>query len=339
MHELGHALGLKHGHMTVDVRDANGNIVYYNPALSFDHDSLEYSVMTYRAFPGADIEDINAIEFPSTPMQDDILALQWLYGASYDYNSGNTVYTFDPKTGAMSINGKSQGATYHHKIFLTIWDGGGNDTISFANYKTNAVIDLAPGAWSTPWQKQLADLDNINPGTHLARGCIANAQLFSGDDHGWIENGIGGSGNDSISGNAVSNALLGKAGNDYLAGFGGSDALVGGKGTDILFGGAESDVFLYTAAKESKAGAGHDTIADFSQFDDDVINLVRLDANSHKKGIQQFTFIDDAGFSHRAGELRFFDHLLQGDINGDGRTDFEVYFNADQIFADDLILR
>ena len=41
----------------------------------------------------------------------------------------------------------------------------------------------------------------------------------------------------------------------------------------------------------------------------------------------------------RLGELRFADHLLQGDIDGNGRVDFEVYINADQIFIDDLVLR
>jgi serralysin len=339
MHELGHALGLKHGHQVVDVKDVNGDIVYYNPALSFDHDSIEYSIMTYRSYPGADISNgnIDAIEFPSTLMQCDILALQYLYGANYDHNSGNTVYTFDPKTGAMYINGKSQGATYHSKIFLTIWDGGGSDTINFANYKSNAVIDLAPGAWSTPWSKQLADLDITDPGTRFARGCIANAQLFGNE--GWIENGIGGSGNDSISGNAVSNALIGNAGNDYLAGFGGIDALIGGKGTDLMFGGADTDVFLFRSAKESRGGAGHDTIFDFSQFDGDLINLAKFDANSKKHGVQHFTFIDDLGFSHKAGQLRFADSLLQGDVNGDGRVDFEVYISAADISIDDLILR
>ena len=30
LHEMGHALGLKHGHMTQDVRDANGNILHIN---------------------------------------------------------------------------------------------------------------------------------------------------------------------------------------------------------------------------------------------------------------------------------------------------------------------
>jgi serralysin len=137
----------------------------------------------------------------------------------------------------------------------------------------------------------------------------------------------------------VSNALIGNAGNDYLAGFSGVDALVGGKGTDIMFGGADADVFVFKAAKESKVGVKHDTIADFSQFDDDLINLVRLDANSHKDGAQHFTFVGELGFTHKAGQLRFADHLLQGDVNGDGKTDFEVYINADQILADDLILR
>jgi serralysin len=98
MHELGHALGLKHGHVPDDVLNANGQYAYSLPALSFDHDSLEYSVMTYRSYPGGDTDTVNAIEFPSTLMQDDILALQWLYGSNYDYNSGNTVYRFDPKT-------------------------------------------------------------------------------------------------------------------------------------------------------------------------------------------------------------------------------------------------
>jgi hypothetical protein len=106
-----------------------------------------------------------------------------------------------------------------------------------------------------------------------------------------------------------------------------------------MFGGADADVFVFRKAAESRVGASHDSVLDFSQFDNDLINLARLDANSNKLGTQHFKFIDDAGFHHKAGELRFTDHLLQGDVDGDGRAEFEVYINADQIFLDDLILR
>ena len=109
MHEIGHALGLKHGHMTQEVQDASGGYLYTNPALAPDHDSLEYSVMTYRSYPGGRTDGVFAVEFPSTPMQDDILTLQYLYGPNYANQSGNTVYTFSPSTGAMSINGVEPG--------------------------------------------------------------------------------------------------------------------------------------------------------------------------------------------------------------------------------------
>ena len=110
-------------------------------------------------------------------MQDDIIALQYLYGANYQYNSGNTVYRWSPTTGETFINGVGQGATLHAKIFLTIWDGGGIDTYDFSNYKTNAVINLAPGAWSTPApgaesRPQLAQ-SGCPHGARLHRQCAA----------------------------------------------------------------------------------------------------------------------------------------------------------------------
>ena len=43
LHETGHALGLKHGHE-------------FPPAISSDRDSVEYTVMTYRSYPGDDLQ-------------------------------------------------------------------------------------------------------------------------------------------------------------------------------------------------------------------------------------------------------------------------------------------
>lgn len=56
-----------------------------------------------------------------------------------------------------------------------------------------------------------------------------------------MENVIGGSGNDTITGNAAANALSGGDGNDILNGGNGNDALNGDAGDDIITGGTGND--------------------------------------------------------------------------------------------------
>src|SRR5262249_7308937 len=143
-------------------------------------------------------------DYPSTLMQDDILALQYMYGADYGTNNGDTTYTWSTTTGEMFIDGVGQGVAFHNKLFLTIWDGGGNDTYDMSNYANGVTIDLRPGQWSITSHNQLADLAAENPGVHLARGNIANAQIdpnFPNETASLIENAIGGAGNDTITGN------------------------------------------------------------------------------------------------------------------------------------------
>ena len=79
-------------------------------------------------------------------MMFDIAALQEMYGANYTTNGGDTVYKWSATTGEMSINGVGQGAPAGNKIFMTIWDGGGNDTYDFSNYATNLTVNLSPAA-------------------------------------------------------------------------------------------------------------------------------------------------------------------------------------------------
>ncbi|HET7714830.1 MAG TPA: M10 family metallopeptidase [Bauldia sp.] len=338
LHEIGHAVGLKHTDQTQEVEDAYGTYLYTNPALAFDRDSIEFTVMSYRSFPGAKDDIVYAIEFPTTLMQNDIAALQYLYGANFAHHAGNTVYSFNPTTGEMFVDGQGQGATLNGKIFLTIWDGGGIDTLNFANYTTNAVIDLNPGAWSTPSAAQRADLDIEHPGTHFARGCIANALLPGGDARGMIENAIGGEGHDTITGNAASNALAGGGGGDTISGGDGADVLIGGGGKDYLSGNAGGDYFVFTSAAESRKGMfNHDAILDFSRAEGDQISLSLLDAKEKKGGLQHFKFIGGKQFHDKAGELRCSKHLLQGDTDGNGKADFEVWVNV-KVGAGDLIL-
>ena len=242
IHEIGHALGLKHGHET-----------WGFGALPFDTDSMEYSVMTYKSYVGSDAKYVynESWGYAQTFMMYDIAALQHMYGADFTANGGNTTYTWNPDTGASYVNGVLAIAPGGNRIFQTIWDGNGYDTYDLSNYSTNLDIDLSPGSHSTFSTAQLAYLGG-GPNGGYARGNVFNALQYNGDPRSLIEMAIGGSGADRIVGNAAANTLLGNAGNDDLAGVGASDALYGGDGNDRLDGGAGTDGL--------DGGAGNDVL-------------------------------------------------------------------------------
>ena len=111
LHEIGHALGLKHPHEDGVVMPSN-------------LDNSLYTLMSYE-------HQLNYV-YPETPMVLDILAIQYMYGANYSYNAGDNTYTFD--TG---------------RAFLkTIWDGGGTDTLNLEAHYGNTEINLTPGSYS-----------------------------------------------------------------------------------------------------------------------------------------------------------------------------------------------
>ncbi|MBI5165320.1 MAG: M10 family metallopeptidase C-terminal domain-containing protein [Magnetospirillum sp.] len=173
LHEIGHALGLKH------TFDTSG------PTLSGVQNTAQYSVMSYDNPPSTP----NAQPF--TPQQYDIAAVQYLYGANTATNAGDTVY-----------QGSNAKATV-----MTIWDGGGNDTLSAANQSLGCTLDLNAGHFSSL---------GVYNGS-LARNNIAIAAGVT------IEKAVGGSGADTLIGNAAANLLQGGQGADVLTGNGGAD--------------------------------------------------------------------------------------------------------------------
>jgi serralysin len=255
LHEIGHALGLKHGH--------EGE--YGFPTLPASRDSMEYSIMTYRSNVGGSVDGgyLNGeFDYAQSYMMSDIAALQRMYGADFTTNGTNTVYKWNPSSGDTLVNGKVAIDAGANRIFATIWDGGGRDTYDLSSYKNGVSVDLRPGSHSKFSDVQLALL-NFESDAY-SRGNIFNALLFKGDTRSLIENAKGGSGNDVLRGNQAANTLQGNNGSDKLFGMVGNDKLDGGRGADQLTGGAGADDFVF------KKGYGRDTVMDFKNNIDDI---------------------------------------------------------------------
>lgn len=231
LHEIGHTLGLSHPHDET-------------PVMPADRDALEYTVMSYRSYVGR--QDISATVnetdgYPQTYMIYDVYALQHMYGANYAHNAGDTVYSWNPATGAFSINNVVQWTPTANRIFMTVWDGNGTDTYDLSSYASDVLIDLRPGGATDTSPAQMADLGNDD--VHFARGNVFNPFLFQGDARSLIENAVGGSGHDGVIGNDGANTIDGRAGNDILFGEGGADILIGGTGADRMEGVTGNDVY------------------------------------------------------------------------------------------------
>jgi serralysin len=262
LHEIGHTLGLKHGH------NSSGH-----GALALAEDSMEFSVMTYRSFVGDPLRGGYSNDhgsYAQTLMQADISALQQMYGANYDHLNGDTRYTWSAITGEQFIDEAGQGQTVDGTIFMTVWDGGGTDTFDFSEHQSNLQVDLAPGGGSIISEAQLAWLNRFESSGEkiLSSASIYTARLWDGDIRALIENAIGGSGHDRISANDVRNVISGGRGNDTLSGGDGRDRLSGDAGRDLLRGDAGNDfLFGRNGRDQIFGGTGHDKIKGGSWHD------------------------------------------------------------------------
>lgn len=195
IHELGHALGLKHPFIKADATGTAGD----GPALPAAEDATAWSVMSYN-------DDPANYHLMYSPL--DIAALQYLYGPS------KLLTPYEVLHGGVKTSNTISLMNYFPNF---IWDGGGTDTIDGSSEQLAITLFLEPGYWGHIGPK--AELISMPGQITINFGSV-------------IENAIGGSGNDNITGNDADNHLSGSAGNDVLKGQAGNDALDGGAGID-----------------------------------------------------------------------------------------------------------
>ncbi len=222
LHELGHGLGLAHPH-------DQGNEF---PGVTSEFNSYGDYNLNQGIFTTMSYNDGYATRFPNhgdityggqlTPMALDIAAIQLLYGKNLAYHKGTDAYSL-PR-----YNSAGTG-------WACIWDAGGTDRISAGSTTKAAVIDL-----------RAATLIGAHAGGYVSniKGIVGGFTIANGVV---IEQATGGSGNDSLNGNAAANTLYGLSGNDTLYGREGNDRIDGGLGIDRLDGGTGSDTANYTS--------------------------------------------------------------------------------------------
>ena len=189
IHEVGHALGLKHPFAHEQAGEGD---VAESPYLIGTEETTSWTVMSYESEKAQYILQLSPF---------DIAALQYLYGPSPTARSTDDTYS-------ISASGPN-----------FIWDGAGADTLSASSLSVPATLYLEPGYWGYIGSQtdtiSAAGQVTVNFGSVIENlvGGEGSDKLFGNSQPNRISGGLG---NDT---------LWGAAGNDTLDGGGGADTV------------------------------------------------------------------------------------------------------------------
>jgi hypothetical protein len=233
LHETLHALGLKHpGDYDVSGGSTEG------PYLTPDQDNNSHTIMSYN------IAGSEAI----TPMDYDIRALQYLYGARR-YNADATIYQFS------SVYNYTGPDPYSSPIKQTLWDSQGIDTLDLSRLDRidrGYHIDLRSGGMITTQVEFDSQIyyayQNRQPFFTTSMGTVIAGNTV-------IENTISSLADDLIIANGAGNVFSG-----YGLGQGfGNDRIEQSNSSDIL------DLSSYQLDQVQASLTGEDLLLQFAQ--------------------------------------------------------------------------
>jgi len=273
LHELGHALGLKHPHDS----GGTGHPTYTAVGLgSLDIDWA--SVMSYN-----DDVDWNSLAWePATPMLLDVLAMQAVYGQNSATNAGDSTHLL-----------------FGNNKYQSIWDADGNDTVSASESTFGWTVYLTEPASTLSLNTSITTPVGFAVGDNTFALYPTLYWLIGG-----IENAIGSNQNDTLVGNESHNTLTGLAGADALQGGGGNDVYrIGvGDGQDAVWDfdatpGNQDVVQFQAGVLPGDIGiyrSGSDIVLAWrGGYDQDRVTLQQFDLGTSYQ-IEQVTFTGDA---------------------------------------------
>jgi Ca2+-binding RTX toxin-like protein len=274
LHEIGHALGLKHPFHKMP---------HNKQLLSSDLDNVKHTVMSYTGgdakmgpigLGALDIQAIRALY--GNPSQDGRQVAKW------SWNKSKETLTQTGKSKADIIYGVAvkdiiKGANGNDKLYGfagndILYGGQGNDALSCGDDEDILYGDVGNDALKGGYGDDIlqggtgSDTLSSGSGDDTLHGDLDNDVLKGGDDNDTLQGGAGnddlnggddddilygdgdndilngGDGNDILQGDTGNDALNGGSGEDGLQGSDGNDVLDGGDGDDTLHGGAGSDI-------------------------------------------------------------------------------------------------